>query len=73
MKSNHYSKILKKNSRLRNFAHIVSHNLRSHSIGISGILDLIKLETELYNNELVGLVNKSVENLKQTVGIGQKW
>jgi PAS domain S-box-containing protein len=57
-----------KNSRLRNFAHIVSHNLRSHSIGISGILDLIKLETpELYNNELVGLVNKSVENLKQTV------
>jgi hypothetical protein len=66
MKSNHYSKILKKNSRLRNFAHIVSHNLRSHSIGISGILDLIKLETpELYNNELVGLVNKSVENLKQ--------
>jgi hypothetical protein len=42
--------------------------LRSHSIGISGILDLIKLETpELYNNELVGLVNKSVENLKQTV------
>jgi PAS domain S-box-containing protein len=57
-----------KNSRLRNFAHIVSHNLRSHSIGISGILDLIKLETpELYNNELVGLVNNSVENLKQTV------
>jgi len=57
-----------KNERLRNFAHIVSHNLRSHSIGITGILDLIETDLpELANNELVELVNKGAKNLKQTV------
>jgi PAS domain S-box-containing protein len=57
-----------KNSRLRNFAYIVSHNLRSHSIGLSGILDLMKLESpDLYANELISLVDNGVENLRQTV------
>ena len=57
-----------KNSRLRNFAYIVAHNLRSHSIGISGILDLMKTESpDLYSNELIGHMKNGVENLKQTV------
>ena len=56
------------NERLRNFAHIVSHNLRSHSGGFSGILDLIALEyPEIAANELVQLVRRGAENLKQTV------
>ena len=33
------------NERLKNFAHIVSHNLRSHSGNIDMILDLFILET----------------------------
>lgn len=56
------------NGRLRNFAHIVSHNLRSHSGGIAGILDLIQMENpEILKNELFGLLNLGVENLNQTV------
>ncbi len=56
------------NARLRNFAHIVSHNLRSHSGGISGILELIKLEyPDIANNELVVLATQGASNLLQTV------
>ncbi|WP_111309973.1 PAS domain S-box protein [Confluentibacter sediminis] len=56
------------NGRLRNFAHIVSHNLRSHSGGISGILDLIQMEhPDILKNELFELLILGVENLNQTV------
>lgn len=56
------------NDRLKNFAHIVSHNLRSHSGGISGLIELLYMEfPDLVNNEIVKLLNNSVENLKQTV------
>lgn len=56
------------NGRLRNFAHIVSHNLRSHSGGISGIIDLIQIENpELLKNELFNLLTLGAENLNQTV------
>lgn len=56
------------NNRLKNFAHIVSHNLRSHSIGISGMLDIFKLEfPDLVSHEILTLLEKGVENLKKTV------
>jgi len=56
------------NDRLKNFAYIVSHNLRSHSGGISGLIELLHLEyPNLLNNELTTLLNSSVESLKQTV------
>jgi PAS domain S-box-containing protein len=58
----------KQNDRLRNFAHIVSHNLRSHTFGISGVLDLFKLEyPDLASNEFYPLIEGAVQNLKQTV------
>jgi PAS domain S-box-containing protein len=58
----------KQNDRLKNFAYIVSHNLRSHSGGISGLIELLHLEhPDLANSELVTLLNSSAENLKQTV------
>jgi PAS domain S-box-containing protein len=58
----------KQNERLHNFAHIVSHNLRSHSGGISGILNLIESEyPEIAKNELVSLLINGTENLKSTV------
>jgi PAS domain S-box-containing protein len=56
------------NERLRNFAHIVSHNLRSHSGGFSGILDLIDVEyPDIAANEFVQLIRRGADNLKQTV------
>lgn len=58
----------KQNARLQNFAHIVSHNLRSHSSGIFGILELLKLEyPDIANNELVVLATQGAANLLQTV------
>ena len=56
------------NDRLRNFARIVSHNLRSHSSGISGILNIIQKDyPEIYKNDLVKHLNIGAENLKKTV------
>ncbi|KKM18947.1 hypothetical protein LCGC14_1660590 [marine sediment metagenome] len=58
----------KQNDRLKNFAHIVSHNLRSHSGGISSLIEFLQLEhPDLANDELVTLLNSSAENLKQTI------
>jgi PAS domain S-box-containing protein len=36
----------KQNERLVNFAYIVSHNLRTHSSNISGIIELLKIEDD---------------------------
>jgi light-regulated signal transduction histidine kinase (bacteriophytochrome) len=56
------------NSRLKNFAHIVSHNLRSHSSGMSGLLELIEIERpEIFNFEMMLLLKMGAENLKQTI------
>lgn len=56
------------NNRLKNFAHIVSHNLRSHAGGITGMLKLMEVEfPEVAANELVGIIVKGAENLELTV------
>ncbi len=56
------------NDRLRNFAHIVSHNLRSHSTNIQMLLHLFTVEyAELAKNKLIELLNKAANNLKQTI------
>jgi PAS domain S-box-containing protein len=56
------------NERLRNFAYIISHNLRSHTGAMSGILELIQTEyPEIAQNELVSLVYKSTINLQNTM------
>ena len=56
------------NERLKNFAHIVSHNLRSHSGNIAMMLDLYTHEyPELQNNEYVELLNNASSNLKETI------
>jgi PAS domain S-box-containing protein len=56
------------NERLKNFAHIVSHNLRSHSGNISMMLDLYQQEyPELQENEFIELLNTASNNLKQTI------
>lgn len=56
------------NERLKNFAHIVSHNLRSHSTNFEMMLDLyVQDNPELINNEYISLLKTSSGNLKETI------
>jgi PAS domain S-box-containing protein len=56
------------NERLKNFAHIVSHNLRSHSGNIAMMLDLFAHEYPgLNENEFIELLNTASNNLKETI------
>ncbi|WP_271767543.1 PAS domain S-box protein [Aquimarina algiphila] len=56
------------NKRLRNFAHIVSHNLKSHSGNFQMLLDLLIQENpELEDNEIIKLFKTASENLTETI------
>ncbi|HCX76394.1 MAG TPA: histidine kinase, partial [Algoriphagus sp.] len=56
------------NERLKNFAHIVSHNLRSHSGGMVQLLEFLEIESpEYFQNELVKLLKQASDNLKETI------
>ncbi|GIZ10346.1 PAS domain S-box protein [Flavobacterium sp. UMI-01] len=56
------------NNRLKNFAYIVSHNLRSHSGGISSLVELIEAEeTDFSQTEIFEYLKKSSENLTDTI------
>ncbi len=56
------------NERLLNFAHIVSHNLRSHSSNLQMMLDLMAMESETYReDEYFKRMVQASENLKETI------
>ena len=56
------------NARLKNFAHIVSHNLRSHSSNLGMLLDLFKKDhPEFENDMIIGLLDKASGNLAETI------
>lgn len=56
------------NARLKNFAHIVSHNLRSHSSNIGMLLDLSMSDyPELKKNEIFSHLNNASNNLAETI------
>jgi len=56
------------NKRLLNFAHIVSHNLRSHSSNLKMLLDYIKIEdNEDTRREMFGMLNDAASNLQDTI------
>lgn len=56
------------NKRLRNFTHIVSHNLRSHTANLLGLLDVLDMEEpEVYQNQFVQLMKVSADQLNQTI------
>lgn len=56
------------NDRLKNFAHIVSHNLRSHTINIKSLNELIlDLKPELKELDLVQLMSQATNNLLETI------
>ncbi len=56
------------NDRLKNFAHIVSHNLRSHSGNIKSLLELLFEEMpELKDMELMEMMSAATDNLMETI------
>lgn len=56
------------NHRLKNFTNIVSHNLRSHSFGISGMMDILQHSyPDYFQNEMMQLLFGATENLKRTI------
>ena len=56
------------NERLKNFAHIVSHNLRSHSGNITMMMDLaVHEQPELLENELIRMLQTASTNLQETI------
>lgn len=60
---------LGQNERLRSFAHIVSHNLRSHANNIGTLLTMLADEhPELRSNRSFEMLGSSSERLLETVG-----
>jgi len=58
----------KQNDRLKNFAHIVSHNLRSHSSGISLLLDFLsESNPEVKSEESFKHLKTASGNLETTI------
>lgn len=56
------------NERLKNFAYIVSHNLRSHSGGISMLLEFFKQESpDVYEKELFQHIKNASDSLSETI------
>ncbi|MFL9830436.1 PAS domain S-box protein [Flavobacterium sp. ST-87] len=56
------------NERLKNFAYIVSHNLRSHSGGISSLMELIESEfPDFSQTDYFDYLKKSSINLSETI------
>lgn len=59
---------ISKNTRLQNFAHIVSHNIRSHSANFSGLLEIIRTaETEEEKKTYFEYLNSSSIKLSETI------
>lgn len=57
------------NDRLKNYAHIVSHNLRSHSGNIQSLINLILEEKpDLLEDELLLMMQQASDNLMETIG-----
>ena len=60
--------IVSQNNRLFNFAHIVSHNLRSHTSNLQLIAELVESSDDLEEKlELIGSVKSVSESLNQTI------
>ena len=56
------------NEKLLNFAHIVSHNLRSHAGNLEMLLDIMKSDMpECTENEFFPLIQEAVTNLSETI------
>ena len=55
------------NKRLQNFAHIVSHNIRSHVVNIAGIVDILNASDEKTEQQkLMQMLKASTDKLSET-------
>ena len=58
----------RQNERLKNFTHIVSHNLRSHSSNLSGLINLLRIEwPEFKDNVYFANFQTTVNNLTDVI------
>lgn len=58
----------KQNEKLLNFAHIVSHDLRSHSANFSMLLDFLTHEKdEIEKQKILGMLTSASDNLLETL------
>lgn len=69
---NQIKELLKKeeeqNLRLVNFTHIVSHNLRTHTANMLGLISLTEMETpEVFEHEYLRLIKESSSHLEETI------
>lgn len=56
------------NARLRQFAHIVSHNLRSHANGIRGLTEIVAQQhSNIATDQAFTLLEQSAEHLQNTI------
>ncbi|WP_291726308.1 sensor histidine kinase [Bernardetia sp.] len=61
-------KTLAQNERLLNFAHIVSHNLRSHTSNFSMLLSMMKMEhPDTAKNDYYPMLTQSSDKLQETL------
>lgn len=59
---------IEQNDRLKNFAHIVSHNLRSHSSNIDMLVSILKEENETAaTNQIFTFLKTASNNLSETI------
>ncbi|TGK33209.1 PAS domain S-box protein [Leptospira gomenensis] len=60
--------VKEQNERLLNFAHIVSHNLRSHAGNITMLLKILEeSQNETEKGEVIGYITKASDSLMETV------
>lgn len=60
--------VKEQNERLLNFAHIVSHNLRSHAGNITMLLKILEeSQSETEKEEVIGYITKASDSLMETV------
>ncbi|WP_335966202.1 PAS domain S-box protein [Galbibacter sp. PAP.153] len=56
------------NNRLLNFAHIVSHNLRSHASNFSMLIELLGVEEDVFKKvEIIDMLNSASGNMLETI------
>ena len=61
-----FKKTKEQNERLENFAHIVSHNLRSHAGNFSMLLELYESQLD-EEDEIINMLSSASENLQETI------
>jgi len=72
--------ISSQNKKLKNFAHIASHNLKEHSANLESLLDLYKSTTNNSEKELLvdnintvsNTLKKTIDNLRQVVSVNSE-